>query len=317
MRPAVSDTQDFGQFLAALSRMPALVVLDLCNVVSYLLSSPLPTSCADPVTFPKLQRLVLQDEVTACLVALKHLAIDSTMDVDIQCRLDPASEHGYDHILPWLISHIGGRQITPELTILDRPNGLDIVIPQGFIANAAQIVGGLPYREAGHSFRLCFYPLALKNVFTELRTICRILPGLERLEVLSISEGCASRNPQDWFSIFGRCHQLRRLELQLPFEDNDNSFWTALRTTSDANVNGHSGPLFPSLKSLTLKGQNVKINYNYVGMKLVMWTRLRMKLAPLQTIEFVGCNVDGETINRLGDEVPRVILSRKGVEGDS
>ncbi|KAA1475925.1 hypothetical protein DENSPDRAFT_842810 [Dentipellis sp. KUC8613] len=312
MRTVFPERDDFGQFFSAFSRLLALEVLELHDVVSRFLSSPSPASGTDPVTLPKLRRLTLEDRVVGCIAILKHLAIDSTVDVDMECHFETTSEDALDGLLSWLTSYVDGRRITPKLMIETWPHGFAIVVPLGFTARAVQTGEERPHREAGeYGFRWCLKQLLPEYVVAVLDRTCQRLPGFERLEVFTTAGGCAQLDTKGWFSIFGRCHQLRRLEVQFPFGSND-SLWTALQANKDPNGEGHIGPLFPALTSVLFSGREYQVKYNYEGQKIVMWTRLRMKLAPLQTIELAGCTVDRETMNRLGDEVPRVVRSRKG-----
>ncbi|TFY58183.1 hypothetical protein EVG20_g8245 [Dentipellis fragilis] len=310
--------QGLGYFLAALSRMPALEVLELHYAVSSLLCSSSPTSYTDPVACPKLRRFILKDVIIARAVALKHVVINSTTMVDIECIPDiTGNEHGSDHILPWLTSYISVQHTTPHLKITCQPNGFKISIPGGLVASIQQPAKGLPGPEVGkYSFRVCIKYLARNEVFTELRAICRALPGLKYLEALSITTRCAFWSTQNWFSIFGGCHNLRRLELRLPVEDGD-SLWTALGSSSHSLNNENPGPLFPLLMFLTLRGDNSGQNYNNIDIKLLQWMKLHKSLAPLQTVQFLRCHVDSAIICGLRAEVPEVIWDGKEIDGQS
>ncbi|KAA1475935.1 hypothetical protein DENSPDRAFT_454542 [Dentipellis sp. KUC8613] len=304
----ISGPEGFEQFLAALARMPALEVLELRYAVSGLLGSVSPHSYAGLTTFPKLHKFTLKDNVAACATALKHMAIAPTMVVDVECLSDSTDERSSNHIIPWLTSYIGVHQITSTIDVAFRPRGFEIYISEGFVASVGQPAGD-------RSFRLCVKYIAREEVVDELSAVFQVLPGLERLEALSITAQGVGPGTQDWFFTFGKCYNLHKLEIQLPLENGD-SLWTALGQVFPNSLDGdHTELLFPSLAFLTLRGDGSGHEINTVDGKLTGWIKHRKSFAPLQTIEVLECRRHFSLVCELRTLVPKLIWNGKQISG--
>ncbi|TFY58189.1 hypothetical protein EVG20_g8250 [Dentipellis fragilis] len=289
------ETQDLRSFLDALSRMPALQVLELSFALPRLPPGARPrTSYASPVALTQLYRLYLKDTILECAVALNHMVLPPNVDKFVDCRLDTAKRRGADLIAPWIGSQMG---TICDCKVQEWIGGFRIIAPSTFSVEASPEEGGL-------DIYIRYDDLEADKALDELRPICQILP-LEHLESLCVDITYACQKARDWFSILGRCENLKHLEI---WEHCQDSIWTALGSTLDSPVGGYSGSgrLFPSL--LSLKLSDFELTPSDFHAKLLPMLKFRKTLMPLQWVDVSACGrVEHAIFSGIRDEVPEVI----------
>ncbi|TFY56150.1 hypothetical protein EVG20_g9040 [Dentipellis fragilis] len=274
---STSEHQTFEQFLLALTKMPALWELSLSHALP-----PLPADTAsDPtylpyVTLPQLDTFQLDDEdPLKCMVTLKHIVTPSTTSHEVTLRYLAASRHDIGQASSWFISRVGALPSgLSSLTIQAQQMKFEVV----WDSFSTGIVCGKPTHVLNF-----FSTTNINESLTELEMICKVLPlaCLERLCYDAASE--TSWNMQEWFSIFGKCKNVCKLDI---YDFCPTGLLQAL--TLENPLEGQSGPLFPSLDCLTLGFANLGDTQEMCE-ELVKSLTLRKHLDPLRRMDFTDC----------------------------
>ncbi|TFY72393.1 hypothetical protein EVG20_g632 [Dentipellis fragilis] len=270
-----SGQQNFEQFLIALSRMPALERLTLRHTLP-----SLPDDAASDVAFvtlPRLQDFDLLDDGLKCVVALRHIATPLTTK----------------YWISFLYPMVNRRETLDKRTLGLPPESFSVIWEPSLTGIRR---GCQPVHE------LIFYGVeSMNETFAELETICMAMP-LARLKRFYIDvKGPIPWSAQQWFFTLGRCENVRHLGI------NDYCPTNLLQALASENpLEGHSGPLFPSLDRLTLGFTDFKHDREMCE-ELVTWLTLRQSMDPLRALNFEDCTpIPDELLQKLQDIIPEV-----------
>ncbi|TFY59749.1 hypothetical protein EVG20_g7672 [Dentipellis fragilis] len=240
---SLTEAGEFGEVLAALSRMPLLEVLHLKRVLP-----PLPLSAPGRsyyipdgvVALPSLREFVLADTIRRCHLALDHIATPPTTEYRIYCS-DSRGE--YSLLVPWLSAKV---KTCSPIRVLDVSQTTDDVEIIAF-GDSDRLPGsgllfGLRLDGDGEPSR------------REIEDLLDVLT-LEHTQVLRISFETTSAF-LDWPGILCGCTKLQDIIVACqPNYDGEPTGIDQLLAVDLSPAGGEMAPpLFPSLASLTLRG---------------------------------------------------------------
>ncbi|KAA1475993.1 hypothetical protein DENSPDRAFT_842856 [Dentipellis sp. KUC8613] len=289
------EQQTFEQFLLALSTMPGLQSLGLDSVLPPLpVDSTLDSPNLPCVTLSQLRTFDLSDnDALKCLVTLKHVTTPSATSHNVTFRYPAASGRDIGQASSWFLSRVCALPSSAPLLTFT-------LFETGFTIRWDSSCTDAGDSEPTHELTL-FGTGSINESLAELKTICQRLPLSRLTEVRADVDPEVSWSVEEWLSIFGKCKNVRRLEIR------DYCPASLLQALASENpLEGHSGPLFPSLYSLTLGSIDLE-GEQAMCEELAKWLPFRQTLDPLRTFNFEDCApVPDELLHKLRDVIPEV-----------
>ncbi|TFY57676.1 hypothetical protein EVG20_g8448 [Dentipellis fragilis] len=158
-----------------------------------------------------------------------------------------------------------------------------------------------PSSGGGPTYELELYGMNFDEDLAELKAMCNLLP-LGHIDKLKI--GFEDGDPwiaEDYFSLFGRCEELRHVEISLACTA---SFWEGFSPDVAGSMEEHPRVLFPSLTSLTLSRVNFKPRHSSW---LPGWLKSRGSSFPLQQITLTNCVLQREASEIIKRDLTQVV----------
>ncbi|KAA1474153.1 hypothetical protein DENSPDRAFT_840713 [Dentipellis sp. KUC8613] len=292
-----AEAQDLRDFFGALSRMPALEFLELRDALPPLPTDAMPRSTYfPPVSLPNLRTLDLKDYALKCAIVINHLVIPPTTEKLFGCKLDYVHRRASELIGPWISTQIDTSSSIGILQFMSDRYCYEIAARE----YDDTITDTL---EQKLLFKVSVLGLYGDESLTDLKAFCDLF-SLERLRLVHLD--CTPEwSAQDWITSFGQCEDIRSVE---SLKVGACTLFEALAT--DNPVEGRTGPLFASLKKVTLA--NVNFRKDDYATNVPKWLSLR-KGPPLESLEIVYSFVTEEMILALHKQVSEFYWDRFGL----
>ncbi|KAA1475984.1 hypothetical protein DENSPDRAFT_842845 [Dentipellis sp. KUC8613] len=170
--------------------------------------------------------------------------------------------------------------------------------------NAVAHVNRLPPEILAHVFSLLQKEQRDATWAAQLAALTAALP-LAHLELIIVDRRYDTFSAPDWFDIFGRCTEVCEVIVKN----------AAAASLCEALMRGGpvGGPLFPTLRSLTLQDDMEKGSLRET---LLNWLWVRQGTNPVERIDIQDCRVRRATIESIREDIPDVLWDENGIASD-